>query len=118
MVAAVGRRREREKWDLDLSVCLAPRGEPEATHVVLPPSLPLGSTFLLHVLGRTSVNQSLPPPPFHHFGSPSLSEGRIAAAGSAASSVSLVGSGTLDVTLGGAEHSKQSRGEEEEEKEK
>ena len=106
---------------MDLSVCLAPRGEAEVTHILPSSLLPLGINFFATRI-RENISQS---------GSPSAAvpslwiplspaeEGRIAAAGTASPSTSLAGSGTLGVTLGGAEHFEQSRGEEmEEEKEK
>ena len=78
VVAAVGRRREthREEGSGPLSLpCIAGRG---GSYTYRSPSpLPLGSTFCRR---STSVNQSLPPLPFHHFGS-FLCEGGLAAAG-------------------------------------
>ena len=76
------RHTERRRSGIWTSQSALHRGARQKLHTSsLPPSFPLGSTFLLHVLERTSVNQALPPPPFHHFGSPSLRGGKNSSGG-------------------------------------
>ena len=58
VVAAVGRRRETHREeDLDLSVCLATRGEAEVTHIALPPHSPWDQLFVGEV--HQSISLSL-----------------------------------------------------------